>query len=160
MASTLPGPRTVSQLKRSVLHPSTTSNYICRFQPPNNADSFLNARLGSGYYSGDQQEKLEISCVEASLPTGASLLTEKYMMIEQTYDIDNAFPINNGVTENIFVCLWYPSRNILYKVFNIYINDDRTVSQLKTFNFYCRGSGYYYIVKFFENWLFMESYCR
>ena len=86
----LPGPRTVSQLKRSVLHPSTTSNYICRFQPPNNADSFLNARLGSGYYSGDQQEKLEISCVEASLP-GSSLAT---------YDIDNAF---HGVTEK--VCL-------------------------------------------------------
>ena len=86
MARPLPGPRTVSQLKRSVLHPSTTSNYICRFQPPNNADSFLNARLGSGYYSGDQQEKLEISCVEASLP-GSSLAT---------YDIDNAF---HGVTE-------------------------------------------------------------
>ena len=86
MARPIPRTQSVDQLKRNILNPSTTSNYICRFNPPEKAKSFFVDRLGVGHYSGEKQETLEISCSEASLP-GASLAT---------YDIDNAF---HGVSE-------------------------------------------------------------
>jgi len=90
MARILPGPKTVSQLKNSILHPSTTSNYICQFTRPDSPefDAHMKNRLGNLYNSSDNQEKLQISCSEASLP-GSSLAT---------YDIDNAF---HGVSEKI-----------------------------------------------------------
>ena len=90
MARILPGPKTVSQLKNSILHPSTTSNYICQFTRPNSSefDEHMKNRLGGLYNNSDNQEKLQISCSEASLP-GSSLAT---------YDIDNAF---HGVSEKI-----------------------------------------------------------
>ena len=90
MARILPGPKTVSQLKNSILHPSTTSNYICQFTIPSDGDfnKHMKNRLGGLYNNSDNQEKLQISCSEASLP-GSSLAT---------YDIDNAF---HGVSEKI-----------------------------------------------------------
>ena len=88
MARPTPRTQSVDQLKRNILNPSTTSNYICRFSPPPNTKSFFDDRLGVGHYSGERQETLEISCSEASLP-GASLAT---------YDIDNAY---HGVSEKI-----------------------------------------------------------
>ena len=76
-----PGSRSVSQLKKSILNPATTSNYICRFGAPGNSgnDFQLNSVT---------QDLLEIACVEASLP-GSSLAT---------IDIDNTY---HGVSEKI-----------------------------------------------------------
>ena len=90
MARILPGPKTVSQLKKNILQPSTTSNYICQFTRPNSSefDAYMKSRLDTLYNDSDNQEKLQISCSEASLP-GSSLAT---------YDIDNAF---HGVSEKI-----------------------------------------------------------
>lgn len=88
MARPIPSSRSITQLKKNILNPSTTSNYICRFSPPGNVGTFLSSRLGGSYYSGDNQDLIEISCSEASLP-GSSLAT---------YDIDNAY---HGVSEKM-----------------------------------------------------------
>ena len=58
MARILPGPKTVSQLKNSILHPSTTSNYICQFTRPNSSefDEHMKNRLGGLYNNSDNQD--------------------------------------------------------------------------------------------------------
>lgn len=83
MAKPTPQIKSVDQLKASILRPATTSNYICRFSPPRNGGKEL-----INLYKGANQELLEISCSEASLP-GASLAT---------LDIDNSF---HGVSEKM-----------------------------------------------------------
>lgn len=58
------------------LKPSLTSHYICRFAPDTpQLKNFLSAD-GSNNYVGDNQELIEISCSDASLP-GASLMTNE-----------------------------------------------------------------------------------
>ena len=66
------------------LNPSLTSHFICRFQPPSGMNGFLSQREAAGWKgsaaynsgaSGDQ-ELIEISCSEASLP-GSSLMTNE-----------------------------------------------------------------------------------
>lgn len=69
-----------SEIKQKLLRPALTSNYICRFSPPNNMTAFL--KVGEGSFPGSDysvrgnQELIEISCSEASLP-GSSLTTNE-----------------------------------------------------------------------------------
>lgn len=90
MARPQPGSRSVSALKKSILNPATTSNYICRF---------------GGQVLGDQfkldetnVDLLEIACSEASLP-GSSLAT---------LDIDNTY---HGVSEKMAYRRIYDDRS-------------------------------------------------
>ena len=80
MAKPTPGPRTVGELKRSILNPATTSNYMCRFGTPGDGTTLQ--------LNQNTQDLLEIACTEASLP-GASLAT---------LDIDNTY---HGVSEKM-----------------------------------------------------------
>lgn len=63
-----------------LLRPALTSHYVCRFQPPPGAESFL--KQGESFFPGSDysirrnQELIELSCSEASLP-GASLMTNE-----------------------------------------------------------------------------------
>ncbi len=83
MARPTPQIKSVDQLKASILSPATTSNYICRFAFPSGGGKEF-----TDLYKGANQELLEISCSEASLP-GSSLAT---------LDIDNSF---HGVSEKM-----------------------------------------------------------
>lgn len=83
MARPTPQIKSVDQLKANILSPATTSNYICRFAFPSGGGKEF-----TDLYKGANQELLEISCSEASLP-GASLAT---------LDIDNSF---HGVSEKM-----------------------------------------------------------
>ena len=80
MAKPTPGSRTVGELKRSILNPATTSNYMCRFGAPGDGTTLQ--------LNQNTQDLLEIACTEASLP-GSSLAT---------LDIDNTY---HGVSEKM-----------------------------------------------------------
>lgn len=86
MVRPLPVSKSIDQLKKNILNPATTSNYICRFGYP----SFptVEGEDFKDLYRSDNQELLEISCSEASLP-GSSLAT---------LDIDNTY---HGVSEKM-----------------------------------------------------------
>ena len=89
MATPKPRARNVADLKANILRPSLTSTYECHFNPPSAVRSWMNSRrrfdIGGGYnYTMD--EKVTLSCREASLP-GSSLATH-------TLDNDHT-----GVTE-------------------------------------------------------------
>lgn len=77
-----PTPTTIQnfELKSKLLRPALTSHYVCRFQPPPNASTFLKEGEslfpGSDYSVRGNQELIEISCGEASLP-GSSLITNE-----------------------------------------------------------------------------------
>jgi len=68
------------EIKQKLLRPALTSHYVCRFQPPAGAAAFL--KQGEGRFPGSDytlrknQELIELSCSEASLP-GASLMTNE-----------------------------------------------------------------------------------
>ena len=68
------------EIKQKLLRPALTSHYTCRFQPPAGAEAFLKqgeARFpGSDYSIRKNQELIELSCSEASLP-GSSLMTNE-----------------------------------------------------------------------------------
>jgi len=77
------------EIKQKLLRPALTSNYICRFQPPGNMTAAKNPDgnpgflkegeelfPGSDYSVRGNQELIEISCSEASLP-GSSLITNE-----------------------------------------------------------------------------------
>jgi hypothetical protein len=61
-----------------LMHPALTSHYQCKFLPPTNAKTFLDGSEsqfpGSNYILN--QDLIELSCSEASLP-GASLMTNE-----------------------------------------------------------------------------------
>jgi hypothetical protein len=76
------GPTVVKnfEIKQKLLRPALTSHYVCRFQPPAGAAVFLKQGEGrfpgSDYNARKNQELIELSCSEASLP-GASLMTNE-----------------------------------------------------------------------------------
>ena len=86
MATPKPRARNVADLKSSILNPSLTSTYECHFNPPPSVKSWMNRSSLGGGYNFNKDEKLTISCREASLP-GTSLATH-------TLDNDHT-----GVTE-------------------------------------------------------------
>jgi hypothetical protein len=73
-------PVSMSTIKSRLLQPALTSHFICEFTPPPSANNFLNAREGAGFigatYSLKNQELIQLSCSEASLP-GSSLATNE-----------------------------------------------------------------------------------
>lgn len=80
MAGPVVKPVSMSTIKSKLLRPALTSNFICEFKPPEDAKNFLNARENAGFvgatYSAENQELLQLSCSEASLP-GSSLATNE-----------------------------------------------------------------------------------
>lgn len=90
MAGPTVKPYNMSQIKSKLLQPALTSQFICRFAPPPKVNTFLNQRKSAGFlggeYIGENQELIEISCAEASLP-GSSIATN---------EINNDY---SGVTE-------------------------------------------------------------
>lgn len=84
-----PQPKSLSELKSSILRPATTSHFQCWFNPPPNLRTWVDehrirAGLGNGYKN--DAEFYSLSCSEASLP-GSSLAT---------HELNNDF---TGVTE-------------------------------------------------------------
>jgi hypothetical protein len=72
-------PYSMSAIKSKLLNPALTSHFICRFSPPKgNFGKYRTDRVNVGFegfdYSGENQELIELSCSEASLP-GSSLAT-------------------------------------------------------------------------------------
>ena len=61
------------KVKALLLNTALTSHYVCRFQPPPGAITFLTQ--GGFNYTG-RQEFIELSCSEASLP-GSSMMTNE-----------------------------------------------------------------------------------
>lgn len=126
MPAPSPTPKTVSQLKSSILNPALTSHFLCSFNPPDAVREWVNlhrsqAGLGDGYgfeRNGSSAEFFSLSCSEASLP-GSSLAT---------HEINNDF---TGVTE----------RHVYRRQY-----DDRA-----DFTFYVDHN--YNIIFFFENWM-------
>jgi hypothetical protein len=68
------------EIKQKLLRPALTSHYVCRFQPPKPVLDFLaqgERRFpGSDYSIRKNQDLIELSCSEASLP-GSSLMTNE-----------------------------------------------------------------------------------
>ena len=73
-------PYSMSAIKSRLLRPALTSNFICEFKPPTDVNNFLQQRTTAGFdggqYSGLNQELIQLSCSEASLP-GSSLATNE-----------------------------------------------------------------------------------
>jgi thiol-disulfide isomerase/thioredoxin len=121
------GPRAsivnLSEVKLKLLRPALTSNFVCRFQPPDAMRSFLSNRLESNYFSRKNQELIELSCSEASLP-GSSLVTNE---------------INDdrtGVTERLAYRRQYDDRID----FTFYVDRDYTIiSFFESWIAFCAG---------------------
>lgn len=68
------------RVKSILLNPALTSHYVCKFKPPDAASSFFQSQEGSfpgsNYLIRPNQELIELSCSEASLP-GSSLMTNE-----------------------------------------------------------------------------------
>lgn len=83
-------PYKMSEIKSKLLRPALTSNFICEFKPPSLVEEFLSQRTTAGFnggkYIGENQELIQLSCSEATLP-GSSLMT---------HEINNDY---TGVTE-------------------------------------------------------------
>jgi len=82
MAAPQPTRVFVSDIKSKLLRPALTSHYICEFSPPlDKMGEFLQKReaakwIGADYKKRDNQELIQLSCCDASLP-GASLMTNE-----------------------------------------------------------------------------------
>lgn len=135
---------------RILLEPALTSQYICRFQPPSPMTSFLSAReasgwIGANYNVSTNQNLIEISCSEASLP-GSSLMTNE---INDDY---------TGVTERHAYRRQYDDRID----FTFYVDKDyRIINFFESWIAYCAGednqarlenSNYTYRVNFPDNY--------
>ena len=83
-------PYSMSTIKSRLLRPALTSNFICAFNPPSSVDkenpkkpsafaNFMKNRNAAGFNGAvyaNNQELIELSCSEASLP-GSSLATNE-----------------------------------------------------------------------------------
>ena len=78
MASVAPSCKGVSSIKSLILNPALTSHYQVTIAPPFNDDGFSDflGDVGASYYPN--QEKLNLSCCEASLP-GSQLATTELL---------------------------------------------------------------------------------
>ena len=66
--------KSLSEIKSRLLRPALTSNYICKFSPPQPVKDWTAAK--GTPYTRDNQELIELSCAEAALP-GSSLMTHE-----------------------------------------------------------------------------------
>ena len=80
MAGPTVKPYRMTDIKSKLLRPALTSNFICEFKPPTDVNNFLQQRTTAGFdggqYTGENQELIQLSCSEASLP-GSSLATNE-----------------------------------------------------------------------------------
>ena len=80
MAGPTVKPYSMSAIKSRLLRPALTSHFICEFTPPQLVNQFLSQRASAGFdggqYTGLNQELIQLSCSEASLP-GSSLATNE-----------------------------------------------------------------------------------
>lgn len=80
MAAPAVKPYRMTDIKSKLLRPALTSHFICEFLPPSGANNFLNLRQNAGFlgasYDAQNQELIQLSCSEASLP-GSSLATNE-----------------------------------------------------------------------------------
>lgn len=124
MAGPAVKPISMSTIKSRLLQPALTSHYICGFTPPSLIktgqkisafEDFMNARKSAGFEGAiytNNQELIELSCSEASLP-GSSLATN---------EINNDY---TGVTERHAYRRLYDDRSdfTFYVDKNYYIID-------------------------------------
>jgi hypothetical protein len=70
----------ISDIKKNLLRPALTSNFLCEFSPPKEVKDFLEVRSGAGFIGAsdtlENKELIKLSCSEASLP-GSSLATNE-----------------------------------------------------------------------------------
>lgn len=102
----------VSELKSVIMNPALTSHFLCGFTLPNNAEDFMDARSLSGFSGAkygniDNQELIQLSCSDATLP-GSSLATS---------EINNDY---SGVTERHAYRRLYDDR----ADFTFYVDND------------------------------------
>ena len=80
MAGPAVKPYRMTDIKSKLLRPALTSHFICEFKPPTDVNNFLQQRttaeFDGGQYTGENQELIQLSCSEASLP-GSSLATNE-----------------------------------------------------------------------------------
>ena len=115
MAGPTPRKIGVSELKSKLMRPATTSHFICEFAPPDNDGfkSFIRDRkllagfVGADYGDRENQELIQLSCANASLP-GSSLAT---------HEINNDF---TGVTEKHVYRRQYDQRS----EFTFYVDNE------------------------------------
>jgi hypothetical protein len=149
MASSSGAPRAsivrMSEVKQKLLRPALTSHFTCRFQPPETMRGFLSSRPESDYFNRNNQDLIEISCSEASLP-GSSLITNE---------------INDdrtGVTERLAYRRQYDDRID----FTFYVdNDYKIIKFFESWIAYCAGEDlqedlvkreYFYRVNYPQNY--------
>lgn len=118
--------RYTSKIKSTLLRPALTSHYICRFFPDSlDLQNFLKIGNfpGSDYQNLSNQELIELSCTEASLP-GSSLMTNE---INDDY---------TGVTERFAYRRQYDDRID----FTFYVDHDyRIINFFERWISYCVG---------------------
>ena len=141
MAGPTVKPYSMSAIKSKLLQPALTSHFICEFTPPESVRNFLNLRTGAGFvgatYSPENQELLQLSCSDASLP-GSSLATN---------EINNDY---TGVTERHAYRRLYDDRTDFtfyvdkeYRIIDFFENwisyvineNDLNAQQLRTYNY-------------------------
>ena len=152
----------MTDIKSKLLQPALTSHFICEFTPPSGANNFLNLRENAGFlgasYNAQNQELIQLSCSEASLP-GSSLATN---------EINNDY---TGVTERHAYRRLYDDRadftfyvDAEYRIIDFFENwisyavneNDLKAQQQRTYNYrvnFPQGPGGYqvdnlYITKF------------
>ena len=162
MAGPAVKPYRMTDIKSKLLQPALTSHFICEFTPPPGANNFLNLRENAGFlgasYNAQNQELIQLSCSEASLP-GSSLATN---------EINNDY---TGVTERHAYRRLYDDRadftfyvDAEYRIIDFFENwisyavneNDLKAQQQRTYNYrvnFPQGPGGYqvdnlYITKF------------
>ena len=157
-----PVPRKVSALttiKSRLLRPALTSHYVCRFSPTTKNSKLINflkeresqGFTGSDYQSTANQEILELSCSEASLP-GVNYLTN---------EINDDF---HGITERYAYRRSYDDR----MDFTFYVDRDyRPINFFESWMAFIAGEknksatvnrNYFYRVEFPDNYTTDELY--
>lgn len=160
MASTIPKKISISDIKSKLLRPALTSHYICKFSPSTVGGSklinFLKEREGQGFIGADyqnplNQEIIELSCSEASLP-GTNYMTN---------EINDDF---HGITERYAYRRSYDDR----MDFTFYVDRDyRHISFFESWIAFIAGEknkpatanrNYFYRVEFPDNYTTDELY--
>ncbi len=160
MASPTPKKVSLSTVKSRLLRPALTSHYVCKFSPTTVGGSklinFLKEREGQGFTGADyqnplNQEVIELSCSEASLP-GVNYMTN---------EINDDF---HGITERYAYRRSYDDR----MDFTFYVDRDyRPINFFESWIAFIAGEkqkpanairNYFYRVEFPDNYTTDELY--
>ena len=160
MASPTPKKVSISTVKSRLLRPALTSHYVCKFSPTTVGGTkllgFLREREGQGFTGADyqspiNQEVIELSCSEASLP-GVNYMTN---------EINDDF---HGITERYAYRRSYDDR----MDFTFYVDRDyRPINFFESWIAFIAGEkqkpatadrNYFYRVEFPDNYTTDELY--